>query len=161
MEFLSYFHGVNIISISNSSGGRGSLETYRTLRTSVPSGSLNENDPVIYIYHHMYNRPFEVNCVANHWGWLQPVDIQSDFCKDAEIFDLDVHYNAISNNDSSTHLKRKKSSGVQSTITGVTGVTKKKKRNNEAKQSAKEKNNWFLHDWLKGIQCNNLVTLFT
>ena len=61
MEFLSYFHGVNIISISNSSGGRGSLETYRTLRTSVPSGSLNENDPVIFIYHHMYNRPFEVN----------------------------------------------------------------------------------------------------
>jgi hypothetical protein len=164
MEFLSYFHGVNIISISNSSGGRGSLETYRTLRTSVPSGSLNENDPVIFIYHHMYNRPFEVNRVANHWGWLQPVDIQSDFYKDAEIFDLDVHYNAISNNDSSTHLKRKKSSSVQSTITGVpttgvTGVTKKKKTNNETKQSAKEKKQLVLHDWLKGMQCNNLTVV--
>ena len=62
---------------------------------------------------------FEVNYVANQWGWLQPEDIQSNSYKDAEIFDLDVHYNAISKNNSSTHLKRKKSSGVQSTITGV------------------------------------------
>ena len=68
MEYFLYFHNVNIISISNNSGGRGSFETYRTLSTSVPNDSLNENDTVIYIYHHLYHPTFEQYFVSQTTG---------------------------------------------------------------------------------------------
>ena len=138
MEFLSYFHGVNIVSICNTPGGKGSLETYRTLSTSVPSCSLNVNDPVIYIYHHMYKRPFEAGRVANHWGWLEPVNIKSGVYKDADIFDLDPIHSTNSRNASSTNTNTsgKKESRVQSLITGA---PVRKKAKSEAKQFEKQK----------------------
>ena len=113
IEYLSYFHGINIISITNEARGHGSLETYRTLSTVISNGVLNTSDSVIYIYHHLYRRPFEIGCQANHWGWLEPVDREATMHANADIFDLDIAFLPDSGNSSN---KRQKRSYIQSTI---------------------------------------------
>ena len=154
LEFLSYFHGVNIVSICNSPGGRGSIETYRTLSTSVPPHSLSENDPTIYIYYHLYERPFQAGRNANHWGWLEPVNIQSDQYKDAQIYDLDTVYNMNTVLTTSTRTVGKKRSNVPSVVTGVQRKVSKTKK--ETEQQRKQQKQQVLHDWLKGMKANSL-----
>ena len=73
MCFVSIAFGVNIVSISNTTGGLRHFSVYDYFRTlDSTCNYILDGVPTIWIYHHLYKQPFMPSVMLNHFCCLSP-----------------------------------------------------------------------------------------
>ena len=75
MCFVSIAFGVNIVSVSSTTGGLKHFSVCDYFRTLNHTCDYVLNDaPTIWLYHHLYKNPFIPSVVLNHFGCLWPAN---------------------------------------------------------------------------------------
>ena len=140
MCFVSMVHGVNVVSISNSSPLLDCSSAFDHLKTVGCQEYIQPNVRTAYVYHHCYKNPFASTPVANHFALLK-------LCTSPHTVNATIYRGW-------EHHSLKRSSIEKDSDDGNVCIKKRKKESNTSISYIKSQKQMQLGDWLSSMTVN-------
>ena len=170
MCFVSIVFGVNIVSVSNTTGGLNHFSVFDYFCAfDITCNYILDGAPTIWLFHHLHKQPFVPSLVLNNFCSLWPVDNLPDPVYRGR---LDHNKRKIDNDNEMTTNPRKKSKGSDPStdskmgsifchfevlVCSTSNKSGSRRKNIQKATTTKATKQLTCHNWLKTMKQNNKV----